>query len=258
MKNYYYILGVKNTASEEEIRTAYKKLSFLLHPDRNSGDTFFEERFKEIQEAYITLNNVVKRKTYDLELADFIRPKGTNTMNTISPSIVQFESSKKAVEEGEVVTLVWKAIHADTIHIDPIGIVEASGTKTIRLTALANKPRMHLMLTATNTFIQKSIQKQITIQNKSYKGQETLSIEANNMTYYSSESNTKADNSILQDKEKQQLIVKDIPKAKPKAKNKKNVIALSKNNLISIIVVIITIIVLAVLAFVVYQLNMGK
>lgn len=257
MKNYYYILGVKNTASEEEIRTAYKKLTFLLHPDRNGGDAFFEERFKEIQEAYSTLNTPHKRQSYDLELADFVRPTGYNSINTTTPSIIQFEVSKKAIEEGEVVTLVWKAVHADTIHIDPIGIVEASGTKTIRLNGLVNKPRMHIMLTATNTFIQKSVQKQITILNKSFKGIENSKIE----TYKTAkieDNYQKYDNYAQNDSEKQQLIVKESPKPKNKKAKKKVTLGVSKNNLISVLIVIFTVIVLVILGIVVYQLNMGK
>ena len=52
MKDYYYILGLPNTATTEEIRKAYRKLSTKFHPDKNNGDKFFEELFKEIKEAH--------------------------------------------------------------------------------------------------------------------------------------------------------------------------------------------------------------
>jgi curved DNA-binding protein CbpA len=65
MKDYYYILGVKNTASADEIKTAYRKLSLKFHPDKNNGDKFFEERFKEIQEAYDILSSSDKRRHFD-------------------------------------------------------------------------------------------------------------------------------------------------------------------------------------------------
>jgi len=52
MKDYYYILGINQTSGLEEIKKAYRKLSFKFHPDKNDGDVFFTERFKEIQEAY--------------------------------------------------------------------------------------------------------------------------------------------------------------------------------------------------------------
>jgi hypothetical protein len=57
MKNYYYILGVKENASRQEIKNAYKKLSKKFHPDLNPNDKYFEDRFKEINEAYEHLMN---------------------------------------------------------------------------------------------------------------------------------------------------------------------------------------------------------
>lgn len=65
MKDYYYILGVKSSATNQQIKSAFRKLSLKLHPDQNSNDKFFEERFKEIQEAYEILNDVTKRTDYD-------------------------------------------------------------------------------------------------------------------------------------------------------------------------------------------------
>jgi curved DNA-binding protein CbpA len=65
MKDYYYILGIKRNATPIEIRAAYRKLSKKFHPDLNSGDKFFEERFKEIQEAYEILIDSLKREKYD-------------------------------------------------------------------------------------------------------------------------------------------------------------------------------------------------
>ncbi|ACU60490.1 J domain-containing protein [Chitinophaga pinensis] len=71
MRDYYYILGVENNATELEIKTAYRKLAQKFHPDKNNGEQFFEERFKAIQEAYEALSNVVKRKAYDERLRQF-------------------------------------------------------------------------------------------------------------------------------------------------------------------------------------------
>jgi curved DNA-binding protein CbpA len=64
-KDYYYILGVARNASQDEIKKAYRKLSTKFHPDKNDGDKFFEERFKDINEAYETLVDDRKRKIYD-------------------------------------------------------------------------------------------------------------------------------------------------------------------------------------------------
>lgn len=64
-KDYYNILGVDRTASNEAIKKAYRKLSMKYHPDKNAGDKEAEEKFKEINEAYSTLSDVNKRKQYD-------------------------------------------------------------------------------------------------------------------------------------------------------------------------------------------------
>lgn len=65
MKNLYSVLGVSRSATEDEIKKAYRKLSKKYHPDVNPGDKEAEERFKEVSEAYATLEDTEKRKVYD-------------------------------------------------------------------------------------------------------------------------------------------------------------------------------------------------
>ena len=65
MTSPYEILGVAKTASQEEVKKAYRKLARAYHPDRNPGDAAAEERFKEIQGAYDILGDEAKRKRYD-------------------------------------------------------------------------------------------------------------------------------------------------------------------------------------------------
>src|SRR3989304_3181889 len=64
-KNYYKILGIEKTSSEEEIKRAYRKLALKLHPDKNPGNKAAEEKFKEINEAYEVLRDKEKRARYD-------------------------------------------------------------------------------------------------------------------------------------------------------------------------------------------------
>lgn len=64
-KDYYGILGIKKTASDDEIRKAFRKLARKYHPDVNPKNTVAEEKFKEISEANDVLSDPKKRKIYD-------------------------------------------------------------------------------------------------------------------------------------------------------------------------------------------------
>ena len=64
-KDYYAILGLKKTATAEEVRKAFRKLARKYHPDVNPGDKKAEERFKELSEANEVLSDPKKRKIYD-------------------------------------------------------------------------------------------------------------------------------------------------------------------------------------------------
>lgn len=65
MRDPYTVLGVERSASEEDIRKAYRKLAKTYHPDLNPGDAKAEERFKEISAAYELLSDPDKRTQYD-------------------------------------------------------------------------------------------------------------------------------------------------------------------------------------------------
>ncbi len=65
IKDYYKILGIDKDSTEEQIKLAYRKLAKKYHPDLNKTDPFAKEKFIEIKEAYDTLIDPVKRRSYD-------------------------------------------------------------------------------------------------------------------------------------------------------------------------------------------------
>lgn len=64
-RDYYEVLGVNRQASEQELKSAYRKLAIQYHPDRNPGDTEAEEKIKELNEAYGVLSNAETRERYN-------------------------------------------------------------------------------------------------------------------------------------------------------------------------------------------------
>jgi len=64
-RDYYEVLGVSKTASEQEIKSAYRRLAVKYHPDKNPNDAAAEEKFKEAAEAYSVLQDSEQRRRYD-------------------------------------------------------------------------------------------------------------------------------------------------------------------------------------------------
>lgn len=86
-KNYYILLGVKSTASSEEIKLAYRSLAKKYHPDKNPNNKTAEEFFKEIQQAYTILSDPEKRRMYDLKSST------TNGSSTQQRSYTQYNGN---------------------------------------------------------------------------------------------------------------------------------------------------------------------
>src|SRR5712691_6953119 len=79
---YYEVLGVARSASEPDMKAAFRKLAMQHHPDRNPGDANCEHRFKEINEAYDVLKDSERRAAYDrFGHAAFERGMGGNAQH---------------------------------------------------------------------------------------------------------------------------------------------------------------------------------
>lgn len=164
MNNHYETLGLKPTASQEEIKNAYHKLSEKFHPDNNGGDEYFAEMFKDFKEAYEVLIDKENKSSYkgpDITNSDS-NLKETN--KDLNPEILLFESDKDSFEEGESIRLRWKTKNVDKVIIKPFGTVENSGTKVFKLKNY-NKDTLSITLHATNKLIDETITKTIKLKN---------------------------------------------------------------------------------------------
>ena len=97
-KDYYATLGVKKTATPEEIRKAFRKAARRYHPDVNPGDKKAEEKFKEISEANDVLSDEKKRKVYDQVgfYSDQIDPRRPRPMRASSARAAARRSTSAA------------------------------------------------------------------------------------------------------------------------------------------------------------------
>ena len=165
MKDYYYLLGLKQTATLDEIKDSYRRLSKKFHPDVNDGDAFFAERFKDIQEAYEVLINLERRKIYDLKYLNKNETSSTNS--NFTPEIEFFTSNKIGIHIGDEITFKWKTINADVVVLEPLGPVKPIGEITYKIrNAKVNKIRFKLV--AVNSNIDRKTESEIIVSNLTY------------------------------------------------------------------------------------------
>lgn len=167
MKDYYYILGIKKEASTDEIKKAFRKLSLKFHPDKNDGDDFFTERFKEINEAYETLTDTQKRTTYDRQFSNHKQNETGNTGFNFDPIIEFFKASKSTYEFDEEITFSWKTINSDKVTLNPFGNVQPIGQKTYKIKDFKNSA-LTFELVAENSLIDRYTKQSITLRNKTF------------------------------------------------------------------------------------------
>lgn len=174
MADYYGILGVEKEASCDEIKRAYRKLSFKFHPDKNEGDEFFEHMFLQLQEAYTTLSDPSKRAEYDLELAHAFSIDRTDysQTSTLEPVIDKFEVDKNTFYEGEELIFSWDTSNANSVALEPFGFVPIKGEKRIRMHPGA-KTLLPVTLVAINTTISRFASQEITLRHKYFHPQKT-------------------------------------------------------------------------------------
>ena len=158
MKNYYYFLGILENASEEEIKKAFRKLSLKYHPDKNPNDDFFENRFREIREAYDILGDPENRRIYDENLGHQQR----SYRPTLPPFIKTFSANKIRVQKGEEVIINWQTQNADIVKILPFGLEKGYGEKVIKINEFKDG-KFNILLHATNSLLNKTIVRGITI-----------------------------------------------------------------------------------------------
>jgi curved DNA-binding protein CbpA len=122
-KDYYKILGLTPAATPAEVKKAYRKLAFEHHPDRNPGDPQAAARFIEIAEAYETLGDPERRRSYDRTYQPSSAGAKGATGSAPPPPVVPAASTLlKALED------IWAVIRRHHPEVPAVVIIIASGT----------------------------------------------------------------------------------------------------------------------------------
>lgn len=108
-KNYYTILRVSESASQDEIKRAYKKLALQYHPDRPNGN---ETTFKEVLEAYGVLSDSTEKQNYDMALkqgTEYHVPSSVNNRIDYGRNDIQTEIQLRSEACNSIINYHWRA-----------------------------------------------------------------------------------------------------------------------------------------------------
>jgi hypothetical protein len=123
IEDYYAILGIAPGATTRQVKTAYRKLAKVHHPDANPGDPGAAARFRQITEAYETLIDAVRRKAYDYLYKHLY---GAATSSAVT-SAAQSPAASRILS---VLEDTWTAIRRHHGQVPPVVLIIASGTDT--------------------------------------------------------------------------------------------------------------------------------
>ena len=182
MSNYYAVLGVGSTASSNEIKQAFRRLSKLYHPDTNQGSTRYQNKLFEVIKAYEVLGDERQRKAYDLTLFQTANQTSSTSQSSRTsqaaqatqaaygqPVIVNFSCNQTYFFIGDVLEISWECKNADRIRLYPLGYMDQlKGTIRYHVKDFNGK-QMHLELIVHNTRFAQPIKQYITLTYGRYK-----------------------------------------------------------------------------------------
>lgn len=144
--DYYATLGLQDTASDADIKKAYRKLAMQYHPDKNPGDTGAEEKFKKIADAYATLGDPEKRKAYDDSKKIKARPQNFGgfgfdefVKSADFRNYREHQNARARASQGRTHAAPPTTDHLDITIKTTIKLEEALGSKKVEVSFKRNK-----------------------------------------------------------------------------------------------------------------------
>jgi|GEM_PF-5966384 len=182
MSNYYAVLGVGTTASSNEIKQAFRRLSKLYHPDTNQGSTLYQSKLFEVIKAYEVLGDEVQRRAYDIRLVQEKSQTSRSTQTSKSsqtaqatqtaygqPVIINFSCSQTYFFIGDVLEISWECKNADRIRLYPLGYMDQlKGTIRYHIKDFSGK-LMHLELIVYHNHFAQPVKQYLTLTHGRYK-----------------------------------------------------------------------------------------